>query len=287
MDVEFKNHLSVVLNTEIHSTNSLTGGDINYAHSLETSSGKYFIKWNDTTQAGGMFDSEAQAIKQIASTGAIRTPKIVSTGKFKNKAYLLLNFIDSCENISAQHLYDFGVQLAHLHRHPADYFGFQKDNYIGTLDQHNCVSDSWSEFYIEQRMIPQISLAKKKGFLRHITKQTIDGFYQEITKLFYNLKPSLLHGDLWNGNFIIDKKGKAYLIDPASYYGHCEVDLAMSELFGNFGDRFYVGYDNTNKISDGYKERKAIYQLYYLLVHLNLFGGSYENACTRILSKFD
>lgn len=287
MDVEFKNHLSVVLNTEIHSANSVTGGDINYAQSLETLSGKYFIKWNDTSQAGSMFDCEAHALKQIAATGAIRTPEVVYRGIFKNKAYLLLHFIDSCENISAQHLYDFGVQLAHLHSYSADYFGFQKDNYIGTLDQYNRVSDSWSEFYIEQRMIPQITLAKKKGFLSHITKQTIDRFFKEIIKLIYNLKPSLLHGDLWNGNFIIDKGGKAYLIDPASYYGHCEVDLAMSELFGNFGDSFYMGYNDTNKISKGYKERKSIYQLYYLLVHLNLFGVSYENACTRILSKFD
>ena len=287
MDVAFKAHLSEELDEQILGLSSISGGDINHAALIRTAGNDYFIKWNDSTNALSMLRAEAAALQIIANTKAIATPKIIICSSYNNTAYLLLEYIKPNPKPSGKDLFQFGVQLAYLHSHTAEDFGFENDNYIGSLPQSNRKDATWSQFYISQRLQPQLAIALNKNYLARISAQTIDCFLKKTDSLLADIYPSLLHGDLWNGNYIVSENGTSYLIDPASYFGHLEVDLAMTELFGGFGIDFYNGYYSVKKVEHGYPDRKEIYQLYYLLVHLNLFGRSYEDACCRILRKFD
>lgn len=286
MDKEFVEYLSKVIDGHIINVSTLSGGDINNAACLHTKDSRFFIKWNDAPNALKMFESEANGLISISNTKTIFTPKIISCSVYQDKAYLILDFIEAKEDVDNEDLFKFGTQLADLHNCGEDYFGFEEDNFIGTLPQKNSIKKSWSEFYIDNRLRPQLDLAKKQSYLSQISFQSIDSFYNETKDLLAGIRPSLLHGDLWSGNYIISKNGTPYLIDTAAYYGHREVDLAMSELFGDFGESFYQGYNSVFKIDPEYSSRKDLYQLYYLLVHLNLFGRSYEGACLRIIRKF-
>lgn len=287
MEQDFLDHLRLKLDRDIVASSPISGGDINEAYLLETSVGKYFIKRNDDANAEAMFACEAFALEKIISSKAIATPKVISTGKHNHHAYLVLEYIESSPAVNPKHQEVFGQALAKLHSQSNKSFGWKTDNFIGTLEQKNQNYDDWDEFYITQRIEKHITLARTKEYLTSLKLSSINRFYKEISMLLEKAIPSLLHGDLWAGNYIIDQGGKAYLIDPASYFGHSEVDLAMSELFGGFSEAFYVGYNAINKIPEGYSERKEIYQLYYLLVHLNLFGRSYEMSCSEIICKFD
>lgn len=287
MDKIFIEHLSTEINELIVAVSPIPGGDINHAAHIQTEHNEYFIKWNDNPLALQMFLCESKSLNSIALANTISTPKVIKCSSIVGKAYLLLEYVSVSSSPSNADLFTFGTQLAELHKVNVNYFGFERDNYIGTLNQANTKSQHWDEFYISQRLQPQINLAKKQAYLSNTFQKTIDRFYSEISDLLEGMKPSLLHGDLWSGNYLISENGTGYLVDPASYYGHREVDLAMSELFGGFSPSFYEGYNNMFKISEDYTRRKEVYQLYYLLVHLNLFGKSYESSCESILSKFD
>ena len=287
MDQKFLQHLTEVIGSKLASVSPVAGGDINQAYCLKSTKSKFFLKYNQNALSSDMFDTEAKALLSIADSGAIKTPKIIYQGVFHKTAYLILEFIETVSFTNAEAMFAFGEQLGRLHAIKQDYFGWEYDNYIGTLSQKNPMSSSWSEFYINNRLETQIALALDNGYLSSITNsKLIDMFYKRTEQLLQNVNPSLLHGDLWGGNFIIDKQGIPYLIDPASYYGHSEVDLAMTELFGGFSDYFYQGYDSLKPIENEYKSRKYLYQLYYLLVHLNLFGKSYEPTCLEIINKY-
>jgi len=287
LDHKFKEHLSAILNEQILGISSVSGGDINQAARLETSSCNYFIKWNDGPQALHMFQCEVQSLDDLAKTCCVNIPDVIICSSYEEKAYLLLEFVTSNNHPNNAELYQFGIDLANLHRVTKQYFGNKHDNYIGILNQVNSQIDTWDEFYITNRLQPQLEQAKRQTHLASLSQSSIDKFYKEVQALLIDLPSSLLHGDLWSGNYMISDKGSAYLVDPASYYGHREVDIAMSELFGGFGARFYDGYNHTYKISADYKNRKDIYQLYYLLVHLNIFGKQYEESCKDILCKFE
>ena len=287
MDIALKEHISDVLGEVILGASPMTGGDINHAVKVETKQDIYFVKWNDIPQSLAMLESEAFALQSLQNTQTIGIPNIIAVSSFENKAYLILQFIHSKQKPDSRDLVNFGRHLAKLHLVPTDYFGYPEDNFIGRLTQVNLKSDNWSEFYIKHRLHPQIATAKNSNHLSNISAESIDRLYVKIDALLKDTIPSLLHGDLWSGNYIIANNGQSYLIDPASYYGHAEVDLAMSELFGGFGEDFYIGYNDVKKISANYTHRREIYQLYYLLVHLNLFGRSYEESCARILRKFN
>jgi fructosamine-3-kinase len=183
-------------------------------------------------------------------------------------------------------MYAFGAGLAALHNIHQEHFGWEISNYIGNLPQSNTVHPGWASFYLNERLKPQLKMAVDSGLLRPKDNPG-DGNLQEVLKgLFNDTSPALLHGDLWNGNYLISHTGEAYLIDPAVYRGHAEVDLAMSRLFGGFGQSFYKGYHSVRPRQHGADEREQIYQLYYLLVHLNLFGNSYRSAVKSILNRF-
>lgn len=182
----------------------------------------------------------------------------------------------------------FGIALAELHRHTAPTHGLEQDNFIGRLPQPNQPTASWIEFYRDQRIGYQMTIARQRGRLPARRESLLTRLLERLPDLLDDntMLPSLLHGDLWGGNYLVDEQGQAVLIDPAVYYGHREMDLAMTELFGGFGGRFYEAYHATYPMDSGYAERRALYQLYYILVHLNLFGEHYGGQVDSIAAHY-
>tara|TARA_R110002049_G_scaffold25972_2_gene90810 strand:- start:44012 stop:44872 length:861 start_codon:yes stop_codon:yes gene_type:complete len=285
MNNDLKNYLSYYLKETITNMSSVHGGDISKAYHIDTSKNSYFLKANTTPTASNMFQTEAYGLQLIRETNTIKTPKVIACDTFRNSAFLLMEFIEN-KSPSLKDFKNLGHQLAKLHQCTTEDFGLNKDNFIGSLPQSNTQHKTWLDFYITERLLPQLELAKQKRLLSEnecpSERQIKDG----LKLLFTNIKPSLLHGDLWSGNYLISKDGIPYLIDPAIYYGHHEVDIAMSKLFGGFGDAFYEAYHNNFPFDENTAARKEIYQLYYLLVHLNMFGSSYYGSVISILKTY-
>lgn len=282
---EFISHLTLHLENKILSCKSISGGDISSAYHIKTHKQDYFLKVNSNSNATDMFIAEKEGLDAIAKTNTIATPKIYLVDSFKSYSYLLMEYIEAITP-TANSLEKLGTQLAKLHQTKEKKFGFGHNNFIGSLDQLNTYHNDWHSFYINKRLLPQINLAITKGVLNKNEVPNIIKMQSALDYLFKNVTPSLLHGDLWNGNFLIATNGVAYLIDPASYYGHSEVDIAMSKLFGGFSSGFYNAYHNIIPQDEHTNTRIEIYQLYYLLVHLNLFGRSYYSSVKSILSKY-
>ena len=274
-----------ILQTSIKSYTSLSGGDISQVYLLEGKSQKYLLKVHKGARAEKMFRAEKEGLKSIAKTNTIRTPEVYSLDKHEGDSLLLMEFITT-KNPAQKDYENLGTQLALLHQHTTSEFGFKEANFIGSLPQSNEKHKDWTLFYIQERLLPQLNLAKTKSLLSDKEVPSFDRLYKLCSHLFPDVKPSLLHGDLWAGNYLIASDGSPYLIDPAVYYGHSEVDLAMSRLFGGFSEDFYSGYHSIIPELSGHQERNKLYQLYYLLVHLNLFGRSYYSAVKRILDYF-
>ncbi|MEJ2596144.1 MAG: fructosamine kinase family protein, partial [bacterium] len=181
---------------------------------------------------------------------------------------------------------EFARLLAELHKNTQPYFGLDHDNYIGSLVQSNFRHDAWTDFYREQRLEPQLRLAREAGHFNRNVTRAFDRFYHRIERIFPAEPPALLHGDLWSGNFMVNENGSAVIIDPAIYYGHREMDLGMSMLFGGFDRRFYSAYDQHFPLEPGWQERMDYCNLYPLLVHVNLFGGGYVQQVEQIIRRF-
>lgn len=277
-------HLENRLDQEISSFCRVSGGDISLAYQIQTEVDTFFLKVNSNASALNMFQTEEIGLNVINKSKAIRAPKVYTSGKHGNLTYLLMDWIES-KSPSNSDLELFGTQLAQLHAKKEKEFGFHIDNYIGSLPQVNKTHNNWLDFYIEERLQPQLNLSLVKGLLNQSETPSPEKMKEACHVIFQNVQPSLLHGDLWSGNYLIAQNGDPYLIDPAVYYGHSEVDIAMSKLFGGFGDQFYKAYHKIipkDKFTD---KRITLYQLYYLLVHLNLFGHSYYRSVKHILSK--
>ena len=282
---DLTDHISNEIGDKIISTRTLAGGDISQAYLISTQKQRLFLKVNTGHSSLEMFSVEKAGLQTISKTGTIATPEIYLCGTFKDQAYLVMEHIET-KSPNSDDLYNFGIDLASLHRTQGSDFGFKCDNFIGSLPQRNRKHDNWIDFYIEERLLPQFKMSRSKALLSPPDVPGEDRLMKTCSNLFGDIKPSLLHGDLWNGNYLIAKNGTAFLIDPAVYYGHHEVDIAMTKLFGGFGTGFYNSYHEQLPKSEGFEERMQIYQLYYLLVHLNLFGSSYYPSVKRILSRF-
>ncbi|RSK39315.1 fructosamine kinase family protein [Mangrovimonas spongiae] len=285
MNEAFLKHIENSLSAKIKSMTSVSGGDISSAFKIITSDQSYFLKTNTASNTLNMFQTEAEALKTIAHTNTIATPKVLDYSKFENISYLLLEFIES-KSPSSKDFKTLGKQLATLHQKTNSYFGLQKDNFIGSLKQPNKPTNSWNTFYVNKRLLPQLQLAQKNGLISKNECPPINIMLENFHPLFQNIKPSLLHGDLWGGNYLISKNGTPFLIDPAIYFGHSEVDIAMTKLFGGFSENFYNAYHDSIPTDEFTSNRIEIYQLYYLLIHLNLFGRSYYNSVITILKKY-
>lgn len=272
-------------NPKIISIHAVGGGSINHAYHLKTNHGEFFIKYNSAKRFPEMFGKEAKGLKLLYEPGIISIPGVLLVDEDDENAFLLLEYIKSAHE-AGNFWDDFGEKLASLHHVKADKFGLDHDNYMGSLYQHNTFCDTWTEFFIMERLERQIKLARENGNIGRTDVLAFDRLYLRLGEIFPPAKPSLLHGDLWRGNLMVNSSGLACLIDPAVYYGHPETDIAMSTLFGGFPNRFYEAYNRHNPLDKGWRERLPIYNLYPLMVHVNLFGGAYLASVHQILRRF-
>ncbi len=269
----------------IISTKPLSGGSINNAFEIETSVGNFFLKYNMASKFPQMFQKEAKGLECLRNTAAIDVPEILKTGETGGLAYLLLSYVKSSP-ASTDFWKIFGKQLAALHGNYASKFGLDHDNYMGSLTQSNRFHEKWDDFFVHERLVPQVKIARDSGEIGKTMVAAFERLYTKLNEICPPAKPSLVHGDLWSGNFMVNGQGKPCLIDPAVYYGHPEVDIAMSTLFGGFDQTFYEVYNEFNPLEKGWRNRLDIYNLYPLLVHVNLFGGGYVHQVQRIVAKF-
>ncbi len=285
MNPELQSYISNILKVSITRVSSVHGGDISKSYRIDTSNDSFFLKCNRSKPTKNIFQAEVCGLQLIRKTNTIKTPKVLACDTFQNESFLLMEFIRS-KSPSSEDFKNLGQQLANLHKCTADYFGLDQDNLIGSLHQSNHTEASWVDFYVNERLLPQLKIAKEKNLLSKTECPEIQDLKRHLEYFFTDIKPSLLHGDLWHGNYLISNEGTPYLIDPAVYYGHHEVDIAMTKLFGGFGESFYQAHNTVFKQDKNTSARIEIYQLYYLLVHLNLFGSSYYDAVSSILQKY-
>lgn len=276
-----------LLNTSIQAAFRVSGGDINEARRLETSKGKFFLKMNHGAHVQELFAAEAKGLHLLAQTRALRIPQVIGFSQTENGAsgFLLLEYIEPGSR-RPDFWQRFGEGLAALHRTRKEYFGLDADNFIGSLPQSNTPYKKWVDFYIYQRLVPQVELAESFHRLHLTDLQYFEILYKKLSDIIPEEAPALIHGDLWNGNFLADENGAPVLIDPAVCFASREMDLAMSLLFGGFDEAFYQAYRNAYPLLPGWEERMEIYQLYYLLVHVNLFGGGYVQSVRQVLRRF-
>lgn len=278
-------HINQKYDLQISATSRVSGGDINDAFRLETNKGSFFMKSNRIGYALDMFETEAKGIELLRSSGAIRCPEVIGYSIIGKTAFLILKWIESSRPVS-NFWQLFGSQLAKLHKTVNSHFGLDHDNYIGRLNQKNSFYEDFASFYAEMRLIPQFRMAFDQGYFNSNHSTLFAQLISNLNKLIPAENPGLIHGDLWSGNFMTDAKGLPCIIDPSVHYGHRESDIAMSKLFGGFPAEFYNCYNEVFPLHGDWKSRIELFQLYYLLVHVNLFGSSYVSSCVSIMRKY-
>jgi fructosamine-3-kinase len=274
------------LGSAVREVAPVAGGDINQAFRVWLADGRKLFVKTHPRPLPGMFGCEAQGLAWLSQANALRVPEVIAASDNEaGAAFLGLELIEPARRCAD---YDerLGRGLAALHRCHATSFGFPRDNYIATLAQHNAAASSWPRFYLERRLEPQLALAVDRG---HASSAMRAGFARVLARIDALCgppePPARLHGDLWGGNAMVDERGQPVLIDPAVYGGHREIDLAMMQLFGGFGPRCFAAYDELLPRAQGHEQRVPLYQLYPLLVHVNLFGGAYVASVERALSR--
>ena len=268
-------------NLKLENAKSLQGGDINEVFLLECGSEKYVIKINEASKYPNMFEAEALGLKLLQVTNSFKIPKIIAAGVEGKTSYLLLEYISTGSTYQV-FWKDFAYCLVKLHQTTQNNFGLKHNNYIGSLQQINNIESSASDFYINQRLIPQFKIADELDF----KFSYLERFFKNISEEIPDEAPSLIHGDLWNGNYMVANKGEPTLIDPAVAYAPREMDIAMMHLFGGFPQDVYSIYNEQFPLIENWKDRISLWQLYYLLVHLNLFGSSYLSQVKGIIKQY-
>lgn len=264
----------------------ISGGDICRAFRVRLSDGSLLFAKTPTAPSPGLLDCEAQGLRWLGEVGALRVPRVVTQrdGAGPDPAVLVLEWI---EPGPPGHDFDrrLGEGLAVLHAAGAPAFGYERDNWIGRLPQPNGPRESWPSFYAEQRLAPQIRRARDAGHLSGKLLERAEGLVSRVGELAGPEEaPARLHGDLWGGNVMADAEGQPVLIDPAVYGGHREMDLAMMRLFGGFAAECFEAYGEAAPLAPGHEARLPLWQLYPLLVHLNLFGATYRGPFARVLA---
>jgi protein-ribulosamine 3-kinase len=284
---ELKGVLERQLGRTIARTRAVSGGDINDANQLELADGaRLFLKTNASAPAR-MFASEARGLALLGAAGCLRVPRVLAaSGEGDALGFLLLEWIEPARTRKGFDE-ELGRALAALHRAGLPSFGLDHDNFIGRLPQQNRAHASWPEFYQQERLGAQLELAIKNGRASAAMRRGCEQLFARLPELCGPSEPpARLHGDLWGGNLLVDEQGAPCLIDPAVYGGHREIDLAMMRLFGGFAPRVFAAYDEAYPLAPGHAERVALYQLYPLFVHVNLFGGGYAASVERALAAY-
>jgi fructosamine-3-kinase len=268
----------------VRKSTSVGGGCINSAYRLEGEGGVYFVKLN-RRELLPMFEAESDGLREIAATNTVRAPLPIASGVADGQAYLVMENLTlrtgggACDRL-------LGQRLAAMHQIRQPYFGWHRDNTIGSTPQPNAHHTQWPEFWATQRLGFQLKLAERQGYGGKLQREggklleRLGGFFSG-----YLPAPSLLHGDLWGGNYAADENGQPVIYDPACYYGDRETDMAMTELFGGFGKEFQAAYNEVYPLDVGYPIRKTLYNLYHIINHVNLFGGGYLGQAESMISR--
>lgn len=272
------------LGTAVQSTRPLSGGDINDAFEVALRNGDRLFVKTHPNPPGGMFEAEAHGLRWLKEAEAVRVPNVLAFSDDR-PAYLALELLTPAKRVP-----DFdeelGPALAALHARGAPSFGLDRDNFIGRLPQSNTQSGDWASFYWRERLEAQLRLATDRGLIDSGAQRQFDALQRVLPDRVGPAEPpSRLHGDLWGGNLHVDDGGRPCLIDPAVYGGHREVDLAMMRLFGGFSSRVFSAYEEAWPLAPVAEERIPLYQLYPLLVHVNLFGAGYVGSVKRALAQ--
>ncbi len=251
---------------------------------LRTTSESVFLKRIEIDRSN-ILDAETEGLRTISATNTLRTPSIIATGESTNFAWLALEFI-FLTNPNSDSSIKMGENLASMHQFQNNFHGWHATNWIGATRQYNSYEADWPNFFKEFRLLPQLKLA----LTNNLDSSIFDNgklLLGELSKFFANYcpSPSLLHGDLWAGNWAADPDGSPIAFDPACYYGDRETDIAMTELFGGFHQNFYTAYNSINPLDKGYIERKSVYNLYHILNHFNIFGASYQQQASDLIMK--
>jgi len=276
------------LGSAVTSSRPIGGGDINDAYEVALADGRRLFVKTNARAPRAMFPAEARGLAWLAEAKALRVPQVlaVSSDAGPEPPFLALELVAT--GSPARGFDDrLGRGLAALHHFGAPGFGLDHDNFIGRLPQDNGpVAGAWAGFYRERRLEPQLRRAAEHGLASARMKRGFERLFAQLDDLCGPAEPpARLHGDLWGGNLLCDEAGAPVLIDPAVYGGHREVDLAMMRLFGGFGARVFAAYDEAFPLADGHEERVPLYQLYFLMVHVNLFGGGYVGSVEAALDR--
>lgn len=233
-----------------------------------------------------MFSKEQHGLELLESTKALRTPSVISLYDGERHSCLILEYLESATR-SSDYWQKLGIGLANVHRTTASTFGLETDNFMGSLEQSNQRTVSWIDFFVNERIQPQVRLALARGNMTAKEAGKVEDLCAKLPQLVMEEQPALTHGDLWSGNIMTDNFGQPVLIDPAVSYSHRETDIAMTTLFGRLPEEFYQTYTDAFKLDPGWQERLDIYNLYPLLVHVNLFGGGYLAQVMGIVKRYN
>ncbi|MFA1821623.1 fructosamine kinase family protein [Virgibacillus oceani] len=270
----------------VQSIQPVSGGDINEAYYVRSENRAFFVKLNRSVNMA-FFESEKKGLERLRQTNTIHVPNVygIYTDEYNKLPMLWMEWITGEKSKSTDDL--LGERLAAMHQTKGKAFGLDGKSFIGKLEQDNQMVDSWLSYYRDYRLAGQLEIG--------INRKTVTGKRQEMLKALMERinrwipekpLPSLLHGDLWGGNWMVGEEGNPYLIDPSILYGDHEFEIAFTELFGGFSQRFYDSYTSVFPLFDTYYDKKPLYQLYFLLVHLNMFGESYGPSVDRILQRY-
>ncbi len=279
MNDGWREELERTLGARVRSAEPISGGDINEAFGVTLADGRrVFVKAHRSPPAG-MFEAEARGLGWLAEAKALRVPRVLGVGE----DFLALEFLEP-RGPAARFDEELGRGLAALHQSATPGFGLDHDNFIGSLAQSNRAHATWVDFFREERLGAQLELARKKRRAPLAMERGFERLFARLGELVGPVEaPARLHGDLWGGNLHVGPEGEPCLIDPAVYGGHREIDLAMMRLFGGFSARVFSAYAEAFPLAPGHAERVQLYQLYPLMVHVNLFGGSYVSSVERTL----
>jgi fructosamine-3-kinase len=264
---------------------SMHGGSINESYRVETKEATYFLKINRRGDVRYFFDIEAKGLESLRTNSKFHIPRVLKVFSTEKFGGLLMEFVPN--SIPASNFWeDFGRKLAELHKVSSNQFGLGYNNYIGSLAQSNLFKSNWVEFFREERLEKQYQLSRENQLLDNSFGMDLQRLYNKLPEIIPIEIPSLVHGDLWSGNFTVSSNGLASIFDPAVYFGHREADIAMMHLFGGFDKQLFQAYHEAYPLGHGWEERIDLFNLYPLMVHVNLFGGSYVSRLKQVLKKY-
>ncbi|MBC7384286.1 MAG: fructosamine kinase family protein [Bacteroidia bacterium] len=260
--------------THLYGLHHVGGGFINQTYKAITSMGTYFIKVHASDGFTKLFEKEIHGLQILKQANSIAIVDKVGVCEYEKFSFLILEWVETAPQ--HPHFWSIlGKGIAKMHQCKNRFFGFSEDNYLGSLVQPNNRSSSWGQFFVKHRIMPQVKIAIENNYFTNHTIDLFEKYYSVAETIFPLEDPSLLHGDLWLGNIMTNAEGLPCLVDPAAYYGHREMDIAMTYFVGNFEPEFYEAYHSVYPLKPDWESRKDFGLMYYQLAHLNLFGDSY------------